>query len=163
MKCSLGVSSFLEEISSLPPFYCFPLFLCFVHSPLGFLFCDWFIACFFFQHCPWILLNVGVGHTRLLKKFFWMIKCPRSYVIQSPQIKKAKGEQKHLALYPLGPGWAPAATPAANLSLDWPGSPWTTGLRVAPTLELLLNEVPQQGTFITSCDWTPLSTGRILS
>ena len=27
MKCSLGISNFLEEISSLPPFYCFPLFL----------------------------------------------------------------------------------------------------------------------------------------
>lgn len=36
---------------------------------------------------------------------------PRYYVIQSPQIKKVKGEQKHVALRPLGPGWAPAATP----------------------------------------------------
>ena len=40
MKCSLGISNFLEEISSLSlsivflyffPFYCFPLFLCIVH------------------------------------------------------------------------------------------------------------------------------------
>ena len=31
MKCSLGISTFLEEISSLSPFYCFPLFLCIVH------------------------------------------------------------------------------------------------------------------------------------
>ena len=30
MKYSLGVSNFLEEISSFP-FYCFPLFLCIVH------------------------------------------------------------------------------------------------------------------------------------
>ena len=30
MKCSLGISNFLEEISSLP-FYCFPLFLCIDH------------------------------------------------------------------------------------------------------------------------------------
>lgn len=42
----------------------------------------------------------------------------RYYVIQSPQIKKVKGEQKHVALHPLGLGWAPAATPAAGLSLD---------------------------------------------
>ena len=28
MKCSLGISNFLEEISSLFPFCCFPLFLC---------------------------------------------------------------------------------------------------------------------------------------
>ena len=32
MKCSLGVSNFLEEISSLFPFYCFPLFLCIDHQ-----------------------------------------------------------------------------------------------------------------------------------
>ena len=32
MKCSLGISNFLEEISSLSfPFYCFPLFLCIDH------------------------------------------------------------------------------------------------------------------------------------
>ena len=31
MKCSLGISNFLEEISSLFPFYCFPLFLCIDH------------------------------------------------------------------------------------------------------------------------------------
>ena len=30
MKCFLGISSFLEEISTLP-FYCFPLFLCTGH------------------------------------------------------------------------------------------------------------------------------------
>ena len=30
MKCSLGISNFLEEISSLP-FCCFPLFLCIDH------------------------------------------------------------------------------------------------------------------------------------
>ena len=30
MKCSLGISNFLEEISSFP-FYCFPLFLCTDH------------------------------------------------------------------------------------------------------------------------------------
>ena len=28
MKCSLGISNFLEEIYSLSPFCCFPLFLC---------------------------------------------------------------------------------------------------------------------------------------
>ena len=28
MKCSLGISNFLEEISSFFPFYCFPLILC---------------------------------------------------------------------------------------------------------------------------------------
>ena len=28
MKCSLGISNFLEEISGLSHFYCFPLFLC---------------------------------------------------------------------------------------------------------------------------------------
>ena len=32
MKCSLGISNFLEEISSFPSYY-FPLFLCTV--PLG--------------------------------------------------------------------------------------------------------------------------------
>ena len=31
MKCSLGISNFLEEISSLFPFCCFPLFLCIDH------------------------------------------------------------------------------------------------------------------------------------
>ena len=31
MKCSLDISNFLEEISSLFPFCCFPLFLCIVH------------------------------------------------------------------------------------------------------------------------------------
>ena len=31
MKLFLAVSNFLEEISSLSPFYCFPLFLCIVH------------------------------------------------------------------------------------------------------------------------------------
>ena len=31
MKFSLGVSNFLEEISSLPPLCCFPLFLCIDH------------------------------------------------------------------------------------------------------------------------------------
>ena len=31
MKCPLGISNFLEEISSLPPFCCFPLFLCIDH------------------------------------------------------------------------------------------------------------------------------------
>ena len=30
MKCSLGISNFLEEILSIP-FYYFPLFLCIVH------------------------------------------------------------------------------------------------------------------------------------
>ena len=30
MKCSLGISNFLKEISSFP-FYCFPLFLCTDH------------------------------------------------------------------------------------------------------------------------------------
>ena len=28
MKCSLGISNFLEEMSMTFPFYCFPLFLC---------------------------------------------------------------------------------------------------------------------------------------
>ena len=41
MKCSLGVSNFLEDIQSFP-FYCFPLLLCIVHlgrlSYLSFLF-----------------------------------------------------------------------------------------------------------------------------
>ena len=31
MKCSLGISDFLEEISSLSHHYCFPLFLCTDH------------------------------------------------------------------------------------------------------------------------------------
>ena len=28
MKCSLGISNFLEEIANLHPFCCFPVFLC---------------------------------------------------------------------------------------------------------------------------------------
>ena len=55
MKCSLGISNYLEEISSLSPVYCFPLFLCFDHwgrlSVLSLLFfgtlhSDGFIFCF---------------------------------------------------------------------------------------------------------------------
>ena len=45
MKCSLGISNFLEEISSLSHFCCFPLLLCIVHlgrlSDLSLLFLPW--------------------------------------------------------------------------------------------------------------------------
>ena len=38
MKCSLGISNFLEEISTFFLFYCFPLFLCIVHFRRPYLF-----------------------------------------------------------------------------------------------------------------------------
>ena len=55
MKCSLGISHFLEEVSGLP-FYCFPLFLYIIH--LGRLSYPCYSLKFFFftvkitQSCP---------------------------------------------------------------------------------------------------------------
>ena len=103
MKCSFGISDFLEEISSLSPFCCFPLFLCSDHwRRLSYLFLL-FSSCYrcalkesFFSlpsNCSFkcIILNIKTFCTSVLFTFYLLLFLFIKEIFSGVLFQKAQG------------------------------------------------------------------------
>ena len=122
MKCSLGISNFLEEIPSLSPFYCFPLFLCIDHwgrlSYLLLLFFGTLICrCFHYFLTPWnkTQWNSFSSKQNMRPKFQDAKPIKRGHLVKADQVEESAPWPYlwPLSSYPLR--WSPRRNPMKPL------------------------------------------------